>query len=806
MHKIDFDLVDVPVEFKKITPDDFDETFYTSTIEHIKPNDAGYISDELMPIFKVGIDTKNTVVLNAGTGQGKSKCILDIVSEYSKKSEYIVVFALPYNSLVEQYYNQCKAIVDEKDIFTFSKLNDDKTIKNNKKENKNIFEVDDTDEFLKTSSIKEYKIHIFTVNALLANAGDDSIFQGEARQKHFDDLINTSIKRQKKIVVIFDEIHASIYNFQEDLIYKLWRFKDIIHKNYIISATFNESSKEIIKYLSEFTEKTIQIIESERVLYTEKQGNLHLIINQDKSDFSKNEHLQNILNGFVTENKTFDIIVYSKSETKKLKGRGYFPDEIRSKLNFCYNDIFNPNIIRKYDSSKINIGTNFSTGVNIDKLNHNLVLILPPRTNIKYFTNKGVFTSLYVSLIQSIARLRTLGDIYLIMSEPHGLIEKTLPHDIKINKKIKDVFEKYKTLKSIQYSDIDSEKIQLQNVYSNYIEELESASINIAKSDRAGMNALKYLTPEQFTIEKGENYLNKKFFEGDLSTFVFYLSITNQFSNCQLKSIYHNSEKRYNSATLFEEIKKDYSDYVTSDYDKNVSIPKLSILTGNEIFCYIENYLDKRNVYLDDKQLNSNNLKPIKLIFLLNILTIGDDLKNYSIKEQKDYAKKLYFVSCFQEVLKNDYKGSDEKMIFYFEHYRKWNSLVEILKNSTVESKSKKVLLSKVPNQSFIDKFKELDMQSELNKFIEYDEIVKLNLFPFKDTFSRIIDEKKAINNFYKLLIETFFDVNNKDYQSSKDKGLRYYDVINSFSREIFTQKYFTNMLFSNAATVEDFL
>lgn len=44
-----------------------------------------------MKIFK----NKNTVIINAGVGQGKSQTIIDKAIDYSKSGEYIVVIAVP---------------------------------------------------------------------------------------------------------------------------------------------------------------------------------------------------------------------------------------------------------------------------------------------------------------------------------------------------------------------------------------------------------------------------------------------------------------------------------------------------------------------------------------------------------------------------------------------------------------------------------------------------------------------------------------------------------------------------------------
>ncbi|MCD8529509.1 MAG: DEAD/DEAH box helicase family protein [Flavobacterium sp.] len=179
MSTIDFDLVNVPVEYKKINIEDFDSNYYNSTKEFISPNpETGYISEELMPILIRDLDVKNTTVINAGTGQGKSKCIIDIVSEYANKEDYIVVFALPYNNLIEQYFEECKTIIEENKIFSLFHI--DKPVNENM-----IGAVNDELDIVNSSNIDKFKIHILTVYALLENPGEDALFQSNKRKKYF---------------------------------------------------------------------------------------------------------------------------------------------------------------------------------------------------------------------------------------------------------------------------------------------------------------------------------------------------------------------------------------------------------------------------------------------------------------------------------------------------------------------------------------------------------------------------------------------------------------------------------------------
>ncbi|AWM14213.1 hypothetical protein DI487_10350 [Flavobacterium sediminis] len=802
MSTIDFDLVNVPVEYKKINVEDFDSNYYNSTKECISPNaETGYISEELMPILIRDLDVKNTTVINAGTGQGKSKCIIDIVSEYSNKEDYIVVFALPYNNLIEQYYNDCKSVIDENKIFSL--LNIDKS----KPATEFVFGAINDEEIINNSKNKQFKIHILTVYALLENPGDDALFQSNKRKKYFNDLIKYCETHNKKIVLIFDELHDSIHTFKEEYIFNLWRFKNVIYKNYVISATFNESSKEIIKYLSEFTTNNIHIIESERVIIPEKQGSLHLILHQENNDITENNELKKLFRKLLHENKKFDVIVYSKSQLKKMQKNNYFNVIDRKILNFCYNDIFNPNFVRKYNKSKINIGTNFSTGINITKENHSLFILLPPRTNIKYFNNKGVFTSGYVSILQAIARLRVKGDIYIVMSEPLEVLENSLPSFIENKTIIKNIFQKYQTLGSVEYSDINNQNLQLNDAYIQHTYNIRKAKKNIEKVERKGFNTLNYLRKEQFVLKKGEKYLNSTFFNGDLSTYVFFTAVTNQFSNCKLKSIYYNPDIYFESESLIEGIRYHYNITANSAFNNNLAQTNLMAYSGHQFFATFNSFLNKRKVYLDKVLIDSVKIKELKMHYLINVLTYGEFVFEESTRDYRKLIKSIYFKSCLNQVLNLSSTGAtisfeNEQLNFYYNQYKNWNELLEVINEEIINQKSKNLLNTKA-SSLFIQKFNELDMLNKLKRLINEDIVINLDLFPFYDTFKRFNNSLKAGQYFYELLIEIFFKVNEKKSQKLiNGKKVLHYRIEESFSKEKFQNEFYVNMLFSNSEII----
>ena len=107
---------DFPIEFKEINPEDFQHSEMTKdgvinkgfNVEEkiiIEPDSDGYITENLIP--RISLETKNTVIINAAVGQGKTHSIIKIARKYyfDTKQEYVVFIASPFVSLVEQYFN-----------------------------------------------------------------------------------------------------------------------------------------------------------------------------------------------------------------------------------------------------------------------------------------------------------------------------------------------------------------------------------------------------------------------------------------------------------------------------------------------------------------------------------------------------------------------------------------------------------------------------------------------------------------------------------------------------------------------------
>ena len=776
MSALDFELIDIPIEFKTIRPEDFGSDLYESTFTTIKPNKKGFISDELLPILNKEFDLGNTLVINAGVGQGKSTAIIDKIVDYTKSVDYIVIIAVPYNSLIEQYEKDClKRNISANEIFNIQEI---------KKYNfLNKQGLNDSLDNADSSKISDFKVHIITINALLGNPGDDAILPASERTKYFNELTFFCNQNNKKLVVVFDEIHDGIQNFRGEYIYKLWGFQGIIFKIFIISATFNEASKEVIKYLSEFTERKISIVESERIRNLNKQSKLNLIFNDYKA-LSNNSYLKKLTKDLIAEKKAFDIILYSKKQTKQLLKPNGLLYSVRNELNLCYRDVFDSSkkTGKKYNGDFINIGTNFTTGVNILKEDHSLIIVLPKRLQSVYINNKGVFSSGISALIQTLARQRIVGEIYIVMPTPYKIKEETLPYSQKVINDITEIFSRYANEVEVKYSNINRQSELLSKAY-NTLENLNiTATYNIDNVDRTGMNILKYPKKEEFILEKGEKLLTRKFFDGDLATYTFFGAITNQFLNCTLHEIFCDNKIIIEDGDLLGAAYEVYRDFAFKTLFENPEDELDEALhtyySEYEIIKNILLYLVNKEIYLNEERADVSSIRHLKRALTYLTITHGSGdsykgLQNISSLELGKILSKKYFQSCVKfsdiELFKKEnqyytktlfdtnYRLPDKTFIEVI-HFKKWEEYISVIEKEIMNHDGV-FILSTSPSNAFRLKFKKEKMLEDLENMISYNLLVNEEIVSFKDTFSKA-EKANKVETFYNLLVSTFFKKN----------------------------------------------
>lgn len=816
----DFDLQDLPIEFKQINPDDFDSQYYEVNPKNIiTPNDEGYISNQIIELIRESYDEKNTVVINAGVGQGKSYAVIEMIKNYAKIGEYVVILAVPYNSLIKQYEEDITKDNNENSISKIEVFNmlDIDHLKFpdslDQKEQMNYGFISDSD-VIKPFEVSNYKVHIMSINTLLGNSGEDFLFQAGKKIKYFSKLHNYCAKNNKKVIVFFDEIHDGIHNFKEEYFYSFWKYQGFIHKTFVVSATFNEASKEVIKYLSEFTERKIQIVESERKIFPDKQSRLHLVIHNSGA-LSNNPNFIKILNDLVDAQTEFDIVVYSKQQIKKIFQKEDEVNEVlrkvKKQINYCYADVFDKNNAnKKYDNNYCNIGTNFTTGVNINKENHVLIVFIPYRLDIDFVNNKGVFTSGANAIIQALARQRKVGDIYIVMPPPFGITLQSLPYSKAVNKSIANTFNNYKEYlgKNVEYSNINGQSKLLDEVYSSLKKHMHKAEENISKVGRIGMNRLLYPTKELFILQKGEKYLTSQFFGGDLSTYIFWASIANQFQNCKLTNIIRKEEIFFESQELYSDLVLMYQLALNTaelNDEHGINLNHFSIYKLQ--FELEQSIIRNKLVYIDGKSATKKQFDTIRL-FLLNII----NFEEFTPSDEKDIKAKLYkyyLQSCVKYSIEldinRDYTVDLEMGTYRMERelgaiiflFKEWKLFIELIRNSVINVRSRgnspgKIALNIKPSETFVSLFNERQMKDKLNELRLLDKFLKTDIFPYNDTLRRISEDEKTINFFYSLLVDVIFQ---KDSKNIKIGQVRYYNIQQIFNLD---ELNLNNLLYDN--------
>ncbi|MDQ6471395.1 DEAD/DEAH box helicase family protein [Flavobacterium sp. LHD-80] len=749
---------DFPIEFKEINPSDFPEFEIENNNEKIiiEPNDEGFINDALQP--HIALEDKNTVIVNASVGNGKSYSVIQTIKRYYNSDEnYLIIVATPFKSLVEQYVNDIHidAEIPIEQIFNYLELDRDVT-----------------------SDYTRKKIQVVSVNSLLGNPGEDSLINTNKKRRYLNSLIQKSTEENRKVVFVYDEIHDAIQNFKEEYIFNLWKWRSIIHKNFIISATFNEASKVVIKYLAELTDKKIQIIESRRLAIPEKQSELHLHYNPENRLESTSKVLVGVVDDLLDRNKNIDILCFSKALVKDIiKDVDGIGGKLKNKfgdINECTSSLGSNSMPRnRFNSDKCNIGTNFKTGVSIRKENHAFLIIMPPRsTRVGFKKQYGIFSNGINSVIQAIARQRTQGEIHIVLPRPDEFDFSSLSLSGMSPEQIDSFTLAYKTIQyygvketPVKYLKLNSQEAFLRDFYNNVLKRNVLEEIEYIRNlDRSNLARLAYPTYDIFKLEKGEKYLANyfDFFGADISAYLTYSAFTNQFVNCNLVSI------NYENDIIFEEnkIQKGLNDffetYLNEDYyevvRENANFSMFYETMRNEIFS---------NFMIKYKKDNSENLTPIyrysnkefevQLLIFSAFKFYDTSYNRYTIVDgvpvDVDYVRGDYFLDNIKACLHIDlaqsaYPEDVKQKIKFFQllnYFR--NKLIENIihySSGTLDF----YYLNNRPNGLFDEN--DVAKFDELQTLATRDSLLNHGVFEFIRGLN--------INSFYTKLIDDFFE------------------------------------------------
>ncbi|WP_378185888.1 DEAD/DEAH box helicase family protein [Aquimarina sp. W85] len=773
-----------PIEFKEINPEDFSSIINPDTpqakrtgfeVENnrekiiISPDkETGFINVVLQD--KILLQHKNTVVINAAVGQGKSYAIIQTIRRYynkmlEEKQKYLIVVASPFVSLVKQYCNDIHkdAGIPEDQIYNYDNLGRNPSI----------------------PYIGKF-VQVVTVNTLLGNPGEDGFKNSEVKRKYLNELIDHCKKTDTKVIFIYDEIHDSYQNFKQEYIFNLWKWRTIIHKNFILSASYNEASKVVIKYIAELTDRRIKIIESERVRFSKRQSSLHLHYSPAYKYSNTTPEITQLIKRLIGKTKNIDILSYSKTLAKSIinpkEEIGKLLKDTYGEVKDCTSELIagqrteNEDPKNQFDNSKCNVGTNFKTGVSIKKEKHAYIIIMPPRATKLWFRNKsGVFSGGINAVIQALARQRQKGEIHIILPKPDAFNFNSLLYaGMSTEQKIE--FENvYKNLtyykqpdKLASYFYLNRQDLILKSFYESELKENVNEEIEYIKSiDRNNIPSLQFPDYEEFVLNNGEDYLanNFPFFGEDISSYVTYASIANQFVNCVLKEVNVKPTIFFTSGKIKKSLDYYYNKYFGQDhlqfYKEFGNYAMLYHEVRNTLF---NEFQLKYRVSEGDKWMNVTSYSTktkeleIELLQFIALMYYGKNYEYYNVSTRTydlSYNRGNYFLDSIKQVINNPSATPSNKHKFYklLNHFRE--KLIASIQQYETNRVSFCYLYSKPPREFFnpedITKF------NDLEALLSHEELLSNDIFEFKRRIENKSTIKSKLNSFYNLLIEDFF-------------------------------------------------
>ncbi len=601
---------DLPIQFKEINYSDFigfKSDGNKKTI--LTPNKDGYVTDEI--IKNIDIEKSNTTIINACVGQGKSTAIIKLISQLQGNQDYVVVLVAPYKALLKQYDKLLtKAGIKEDEIYNYENL--------------------ETDYFY-DEDIKK-PIHLLSVHVILGNPGQIAMIPKNIKRNYISQLISYCETKNKKMVFVFDEIHDAIHVFKQNLIFNLFKWRNVTHKIIVSSATFNEASKVVIKYFGELTNKKIHILESKRKQVPKKVSDLFLCFYDRYNYDVNNQYFKELFLNQINESDSINILSYSKKLAKQIYN-SEIGDALKQKfgnVNLCTGDTGIP-----YEENQCNIGTNFKTGINIDDENTSFFIILPPKSTYIQKLNKfGIFIDGIFTIIQAFARPRKKAKIFIITSSPDRLILNAKNNNEDFIKKTSLGYFPF-NLKDFQapFIDINVQDSLFQRFYSEEKRNVQEEIKHIESSDMV-------ITPmfdeyDVYKLQESERYYRTYYdiFGKNLSNYVYWAAWNNQFVNCKLQGIIKTSALFFEEGKLQSALQKHYiSTYFDDSY--------FNFLSDRDSYFTFRGSLFSSIIYLKEKDKDLKKILPYRnSTFEKSIITYIQKIKKQA---NINFLEKLY--------------------------------------------------------------------------------------------------------------------------------------------------------------------
>lgn len=533
-----------PIEYKKIIKARFKGFKWkkTNSVKLTSSNKLN-IKDGLV---KINQKRQDTTVLNIGTGKGKTTLVYNYISQIvNSDANALVILCSPFLSIVEKDYNTLikpSFKLNQNDVVNFLDVNNF----SNNYSYKNVYGnySNPTKDVLQFITNK--RVHVLTANCFLGNPGEDAFNQKPFKKLYVSGILDYAKANELNVHLIFDEIHASIINFKSEFIYNLLRWQEVVTKCIVSSATMTEAVFPILKHLAYLTNDSIHLIELDRTksltpadldVFFSKTDSVDYTINQLLVWLSHHGYLNSSL-------KKFHIICWSKKLAEQVFLKIH--SVVKNSPNVVLNKVIgstNQRFKFIFDSSKCNIGTTFSTGIDILNPDDALVVLPPPKNASKL----GIFTSGVPSILQAMGRLRNGGKILLFIPPLSSVIDDNntkvflnfylsalgiTPQVIQNKSKHKNFEHEFNILDK----HFTKKNIERLTIAKQYNKSITKAANGLSKNGRPNIinQAL-----DNFIIQRGQDYLVYSSFKSGKKVLPFLLwsALQNQFVDSNLNAL-----------------------------------------------------------------------------------------------------------------------------------------------------------------------------------------------------------------------------------------------------------------------------
>lgn len=477
----------------------------------------------------------------------------------------------------------------------------------------------------------------------------------------------------------------------------------------------------------------------------------------NSTNIEKLSSLEKIITEGLRKRRSINILSFSKNIAKAIR-KIYQPTfkKYNRYLKLCTSETE-----YEFDENhNSHVGTNFSTGVNINS--GIFIVLLPPYSMIEGLGMYGVFTDGYIALIQSIARMRRKGDIYIYSSLPNLFLEgdyiKNLK-DLELTDEYKTVpFNKFETrankFKSLYISlkKTHQKKIDFIESFKDFDKRLGFGNIS---QNYIGVQ-LNYPTYEEFLLKYSDKFFYTTEYSAGkkITSYLLWALFNDQFQNAKLKEIISDEEiLDLNKNNIHSKLDELFEEHLATPLGMNMTI--FSVKSGIENFKFLRGLLQGYVIKYKGKKVGVDN----PYIKSALIKYIGRLLKNID-----NYNDVYYFNDCIEAAF--NYEENDNELVnIYKEFYDLKNSFIEFIKEHKTEIKGDYYIPSSLNEDIYLPPRLYSQAITIFSKINEVDLFVKRKAFSLLRGQDNPVEDKV-----YKKLCDLFVKLDKRKHKRKNGK------------------------------------